>query len=1515
MHIRSIIPLICLVSLSRLIFGQIPANIPTPALTNDIVHVSAAKEALQNDNVYQHMTNHANTAAVSTGTVVLPVVVHIIHESGAENISDAQVNSALVHINDAFRASASGINMEIQFCLAKQNPDGNSSTGINRVASPLTNITMESTDAALKQLIIWNPAKYINIWIVKSITSSASGPAIAAYSTMPLSHGTSVDGIVIEAGVFGVSDELSRIAVHNMGHFLGLYHTFDHECRNDNCMLDGDLVCDTPPDATTQYVNCSAVTNSCNSDDDDLSANNPFRPVSNGGIGDQPDMNSNYMDHNYLFCLNSFTQGQKERANAMLQVNRSSLLVSGACNPGCTYSIQASFTIPASVFTQEQITFTNTSTPQTGVTYEWYLNGTLFSIAKSPVYTFANPGIYTVKLIIKGGTSACVDEYTKEFTADCQSRADFIPSSTLVSPYTTIYFKNTTEGNFSSEWLVNDIVKKTGGDYYVSFRNPGFYTISLKIVSGTCTSRKDVVIEVNNCSQLSKHANNWYFGKNCGITFRDGNPDTNTNNTTTTENACASISDIYGNFLFSAIPAEGSIPNYQTMIRDKNFNIMPNGANVAGSTTGSQILIVPNPGNTNIYYVFSTFAEASGGLYVTTVDISKNGGLGDVTAKNVLLHNLTTEKIASTMDSNGTDIWVATHPWNSQNFYVYKINLGGLVTTPVISTVGSVLNGDKSGASGVMKFSPNGKYLAMAAQYAANAFVEVYDFDNKTGKVTSFFRLTDLPNAYGLEFSPDASKLYVSCWEYGNENRGINQYNLALNNSRDIINSKYSVFKYLNYGQMQLGPDQKIYFSMVSENYMPFIQSPNKAGAECNFTRWGFLLSSGSVTQCRYGLPSFVSNYVVPIKTKIQGPAEAIPNANQIKYVLKPDIEKNINVVWRVLGEGYLMAQSYGTALVHFNSAGTAKIITTVNFPCGNVYDTLIVNIRNPSINLGPDQIICTGSSILLDPGSKYLNYRWQDGSTASTYRVTRPGTYSVTVTSAGGATAYDEIVITQAAPFNLGADRTVCPGSVVTLNPGSNFTNYRWQDGSTAPTYTAFQQVPQSGVTYRYSVRATDLCGQTVSDEINITFSAPAANAGADVSTCIQDPVVLSGTGNGIPRWYDESGLQIGTTSNISVNPANSTFYVFTADLNGCIGKDTVAVTITPDCSACSVSAGPDKTICAGETVTLNAATNGHCTRNNCSFRMPPKDCSSGCTRTLSGSGYANINPGEVVCILQGTTFSGGVNITGGTLLVCGTANMTSINLNSGRVIVNGTLTVPSMSVSGIFENYGNTTITYDCSVNSPGQLINYSNMTINSTLSSSSRTDNFSTLNIGRNLCQNGNDVFTNECTITIGNDIFVGSTFINKGTVTAANSANLNGGSQFIADDGSLLSVKNISCSGLVQGGTSGNSSIKVSENTNIFGSATITENIDICDADGIEHQWGVLANTVTLDCRCQPDGAGGVATFIWSDNNGNTIGTGKTLSVTPASTSTYTITVIDVFGTQTTDNVKVTVNNCP
>jgi gliding motility-associated-like protein len=406
----------------------------------------------------------------TTAVVTLPVVVHIIHNNGSENISDAQVFQGIQHLNEAFANSgyydpSDGVNTQIQFCIAQRDPSNNATNGITRDVSTYTNMggsAYYSDDLNVKDINRWNPLCYINIWLVKSIPGSVVG-----YAYLPSAHGSNVDGIIIEAGYFGSSYPNDVVVAHEMGHYLGLYHTFEGGCTNNDCTSDGDKVCDTPPDQSTAGISCTSTANSCTTD------------ILSGFATDQNDLTQDYMDYGNFNCMKVFTQGQADRMNWFIQNVRSSLLACKSCMSPCPAPVTADFSSPALPFIAgSNYTFTNTSI--NAASYEWYVNGLLKSSSVNLNYTFPSIGSYTIKLVAKSSSPLCDDAVkTIIINAVCGVIASFTKSANTVAAGTNINFTNTASGADSYQWIVNGIPQSTATNFSYTSSTAGDYAIQL----------------------------------------------------------------------------------------------------------------------------------------------------------------------------------------------------------------------------------------------------------------------------------------------------------------------------------------------------------------------------------------------------------------------------------------------------------------------------------------------------------------------------------------------------------------------------------------------------------------------------------------------------------------------------------------------------------------------------------------------------------------------------------------------------------------------------------------------------------------------------------------------------------------------------------------------------------------------------------------------------------------------------------------------------------------------------
>lgn len=280
-----------------------------------------------------------NPAAFSTNAVVtVPVVVHVIHNGDAygnnENITDEQVLSQIQVLNQDYRRLAGtpgfnnhpdGADIELEFCLAQVDPQGNPTSGIDR--QQVTHSSLDFNEIEdMQEDTQWDPDDYMNIWVCNidpnlGLLGFAQFPNYSDLPGAPDWNGPAeLDGVVISYQYFG-SEEIypdgtyewpyneGRTTTHEVGHFFGLEHIWGQGFSNPNC-TDSDF-CDDTPESEGPNGFCEAHF-SC----------------------DSWDMIENYMDYTNDACMNIFTKDQKERILTVLDNSprRASLLNSNVCN-------------------------------------------------------------------------------------------------------------------------------------------------------------------------------------------------------------------------------------------------------------------------------------------------------------------------------------------------------------------------------------------------------------------------------------------------------------------------------------------------------------------------------------------------------------------------------------------------------------------------------------------------------------------------------------------------------------------------------------------------------------------------------------------------------------------------------------------------------------------------------------------------------------------------------------------------------------------------------------------------------------------------------------------------------------------------------------------------------------------------------------------------------------------------------------------------------------------------------
>ncbi|MFS4494101.1 FG-GAP-like repeat-containing protein [Maribacter sp. 2308TA10-17] len=347
---------------------------------------------------------------------------------------------------------------------------------------------------------------------------------------------------------------------------------------------------------------------------------------------------------------------------------------------------------------------------------------------------------------------------------------------------------------------------------------------------------------------LNGNGYDWYFGLNAGLNFENAaGPVQIPSPLLNAEEGSSIWSDDQGNLLFYT----NGINVY-----NRNHQVMPNGSGLLGNPSSTQSgVVVEDPGNPDRYYVFS-IGGAGNLAYFSVVDMTLDGGLGDVIVgnKNTFIQNVNGEKIAAWPHSNGTDIWVVLVDTN--NIYARLLTAVGL--GPAITS-----NANSFGRRfGQMKFSPDGQKLAIGSYPNASSgfMVQLVDFDNSTGQ---FSNLQEWPlnQPYGVEFSPNGNYLYVTEMGWGGPVGRLWQYDIGNNSTGASIGASGVVLLSGNYmfAQLQIGPDGKIYMATSftgnnPRNGLAVINEPNNQGLSSNAVADQITFTDGALS--RSGLPN-----------------------------------------------------------------------------------------------------------------------------------------------------------------------------------------------------------------------------------------------------------------------------------------------------------------------------------------------------------------------------------------------------------------------------------------------------------------------------------------------------------------------------------------------------------------------------------------------------------------------------------------------------------------------------------
>lgn len=566
-----------------------------------------------------------------------------------------------------------------------------------------------------------------------------------------------------------------------------------------------------------------------------------------------------------------------------------------------------------------------------------------------------------------------------------------------------------------------------------------------------------------------KANSNWIFGSwwdvddpnnGTGISFNTNPPAILIGTGLTSAEAAATVSDT----------ATGALLFYSNAERcwNRNYQVMPNGDNLMGGRSTNQgayiAPVIDSPGK---YYLFTlqayNFGTSPPGLYYSKVDMSLDGGLGDIVPgqKNLLLDSGPLQESMLLVPGNNCDLWLIVHPYYDPEFRAYHITSAGIDPNPVVSNTGPAMAGAIAAYElGGMAISPDRSLLAITS-YSISCYVlglvpglggtMLTRFDAGTGQISSPLYLADSTFSYQVCFSPDNTKLYgegVRANASGTAGAFTQVIQLDVSNyTQAAINSSRTVLFSVPYGSYRDVYGFRRRGDTIIMADMSYISSPNQPGLACSF--------HGPAT------PLFV---IDSISSNIALGCDAV-------YPLPPDTLFVRSLDTAVCSGTSLELDAPATFSAYQwsdgSSGNTLMIADTGRYwvrsldPCHSRVDTFVVRLKaDARISLGPDTLICGAPPFRIQPvfQSPGGTVRWMDGSTSRTYDAREAGTYYVSL-SLSGCTDTDSITIAfRDLRQDLGPDKFVCKGDPVAITlkadvPSGASTS--WSTGSNDATIT----------------------------------------------------------------------------------------------------------------------------------------------------------------------------------------------------------------------------------------------------------------------------------------------------------------------------------------------------------------------------------------------------------------------------------------------------------------------------
>jgi hypothetical protein len=498
-------------------------------------------------------------------------------------------------------------------------------------------------------------------------------------------------------------------------------------------------------------------------------------------------------------------------------------------------------------------------------------------------------------------------------------------------------------------------------------------------------------------------ASTWYFGNGAGLRFSEQGVESISGGKLDQLEGCATLSDVKGTALAYSDGLTVFTPRHREVEGGKGLS------SDASSTQGA--LFVPVPGREDQVLLFTVdqggYRGQSKGLRASRLDVSAGAEAAKIErlSRDIELEARTTEKLAAVHHADAERVWVLAHRAFSREFIAYLVTAEGLAAKPVVSEAGSFHNGLGNGSIGQMKFSPDGRFLAVAI--TGSNTVEAFAFDNSTGRVGArlFYSTprdsSSILEPYGVEFAANGLHLFVTSWR----RNAVARINLSSHDSLQIARSikwQEGTQRNIVTGGLQLGPDGNIYVAQATgpggqgHTYVGQITQPD---GRWRYVENGVKLAEG--TRSGYGLPSVVASLLSKPKVRFEVGNACEGSEVSFRNTTRP---KDAFAKWSWTVSGALVSTK--ESLTHRFDKPGSYVVKLVGILSDGSRDSLTKQVSvstQPKIELGPNTTLPPdGTALRIGPEVSDSNtlYVWSTGLTKPRIEVSLPGTYSLSARS-----------------------------------------------------------------------------------------------------------------------------------------------------------------------------------------------------------------------------------------------------------------------------------------------------------------------------------------------------------------------------------------------------------------------------------------------------------------------------------------------------------------------------------